>query len=268
MPCGSTPDARSPMAGLRRHDHLWLRPAGAARAQLRAAAGLSHQAARAALTDWTARGHPLIVARQAEGEQEPVAGFIAVGLALPPALGRHRLGFRVAADDVLRIAPPPLLQDCAAVLPAAWQPLIQTLLHSSALQDTLAAAGALPQAQAAQGHLGAGLRVYGSAALQQRTAQAWLRADSDLDLLLCVRDWKMALEAARVLGDIAAQHPLPRLDGELLAPQGWAMAWREVAGNSSRLLVKSIDAARLVARDEISAGFAAPAPAAQKVPVA
>jgi len=146
-----------------RHDLVWLRAPGRARPVGTAAAGprTGGPAPLEVLQSWIARGYPLIVTRQdaAQGEFD-----LATGLALPPGEGRHRWAFMVDSRDVRHHAAPPLLEDCAARLPALWSPLVEALVGHPVVR-----AGAP--------------RVTGSAGMQSLTGETCVRAGSDLDRL-------------------------------------------------------------------------------------
>ena len=90
------------------------------------------------------------------------------------------------------------------------------------------------------------MRVYGSVAFQALTGQAYLTAASDIDLLLAPR----TLEQYRCALALLARHAraLP-LDGEILFPQGRAVAWKEllrVPDATAQVLAKSMHAVSLV----------------------
>jgi phosphoribosyl-dephospho-CoA transferase len=223
-----------PERALERHDLVWLAPQAAVAAQPAGPCCAADPEARRLLADWVAAGHPLIVARQ-DGELD--AGQIRLGLALPPALGKRRLAFRVAREQIARSAPPPTLS-AAAALPESWRPLVSRLLG-------LPAIGA------------AAPRFYGSAAMQLTTGLACLGADSDLDLLLTPPDGPAALAACRALAAVDAPRCGPRIDGEIRNRSGDAVAWRELAADSRQVLLKSLDAVRLVGREAFADGFLA-----------
>jgi phosphoribosyl-dephospho-CoA transferase len=80
---------------------------------------------------------------------------------------------------------------------------------------------------------------------------------SDLDVLfVCYEssNMKLLLDSLTLL-----DKSRPQVDGEILAPSGWASAWREVAaactsGGQSRVLAKSGYEARLITLDEFFKG--------------
>jgi phosphoribosyl-dephospho-CoA transferase len=175
--------------------------------------------ARSCLGLWAARGLPLVVTRQLA----PQDALVAAGLPAPARYRRRRLALAVAPQDVLFFDEFPAADTITRLLPraltAAWRGLLATL----------AAADCAP-------------RVYGGYGWQALTRLAYVHADSDIDLLLPVTDVQHADVVARVL----ATTPWggPRLDGELLFPDGGAVAWREWLdcrqGRVSQVLVKRL----------------------------
>ena len=102
---------------------------------------------------------------------------------------------------------------------------------------------------------GLGLAVYGSVALEALTGQHYLRPDSDIDLLL------RPLSRAQLLAglDLLAAHAehLP-LDGEVVFPDGRAVAWKELrtalaSAPGTRVLAKALERVALVKPDELIA---------------
>jgi phosphoribosyl-dephospho-CoA transferase len=69
------------------------------------------------------------------------------------------------------------------------------------------------------------VRIYGSFGWQRLTGLDYLHADSDLDLCVSVNDAAAADRAAAAMSRAAFNRP--RLDGELVFPDGRAVAWRE-----------------------------------------
>lgn len=182
--------------------------------------------------DWIGQGLPLVVARQ---PRQPVAGapHIALGLTLPPPATRQRISFYVPTEAIRRHSGPLELGRSLAHAPF-WQELIQQLLVMCR------AAGVTPC-------------VYGSLLWQTVSRYCYLTDTSDLDVLfVCteVSDIKLLVDSLA-----ACEESRPRLDGEILAPSGWAAAWREVAaacktGGSGKVLAKSSYEARLVSLEE------------------
>jgi phosphoribosyl-dephospho-CoA transferase len=200
------------MADLPRHSLIYVAPA--------AWAAMIGADAPAALRDWAADGRPAIVRRALCDDGDAVA----LGVPLPPALGKRRVALRCSPDAILHTAPPPLLREAAAAAPREWQVTIAALLLSDPA-----------------------IRCFGSLAWQHLTGLAYLAETSDIDLILaCVTAAEADARAAQ-LAVIAADAPM-RIDAELVAPDGAAVQWREWRSDASELLVKSSGAARLVHR--------------------
>lgn len=105
---------------------------------------------------------------------------------------------------------------------------------------------ALYRTDAALRGLGVRTRAYGSAGWQWVSGLSYLHERSDLDLILSVDDAPHADRAARVLQGCVAN---TRIDGELMFPDGSAVAWREWlgwrTGRQARVLVKRLDSVGL-----------------------
>lgn len=211
---------------LRRHDLVWLDP-GVDVGRFVAAA--EHvDCARS----WVERGRPLVVARQSE---PAAADPLILGFTQPSAPARTRIALRAPRAAIIRHSRPLLLLDAIDHAPRSWRAGIYSL-HA-----LCAKAGAVP-------------RVYGSLSSQAFTGASFLDAASDLDLLL------ECSEATRLHALLAALEtfPLqtPRIDGEILAPTGWAVAWRELAGavragTPRQVLAKSDCETRLIPVDQL-----------------
>jgi phosphoribosyl-dephospho-CoA transferase len=82
-------------------------------------------------------------------------------------------------------------------------------------------------------------RVYGSYGWQQLTGLPCVRDSSDLDLLIAVPDMDTAGQVVWLLRGLQL---VCRVDGELLFPNGQAVAWREfgqlIGGKVEHVLVK------------------------------
>ena len=177
------------------------------------------------LKDWAARGWPAIVRRPTCGD---MGDAIPIGVPLPPSHGKARIALTASSDAILSCAPPPLLRDAAGSAPLAWQATIAVLLI------------ARPS-----------LRCYGSLAWQHLTGLPYISETSDLDILAECGDAAEADELAAALAAIAPT-ACPKLDGELVAPDGAAVQWREWAGEEPMVLVKARDA-RLAHREHVFA---------------
>ncbi len=197
-----------------RHDLVTADPAAwdALLAGRRDLDGLPH------LADWARTGRPLIVRRRVPGEG---AEAVPLGLPLPPADGKRRIGLALPAG-VLRPVSAPSLDETAPAAPQAWQPAIAALLAL------------------ARDH-GVTPRPFGALLWQAMTGLTYLTATSDLDLL-----WPCSGPVAASLLDglarIDAGAPM-RLDGEILLPDGGGVQWRELHGapEGGSVLAKYLD---------------------------
>ncbi len=175
--------------------------------------------ARACLTLWAARGLPLVVTRQPPSHDDTLA----TGLPAPSRFRRRRLAVAVAPRDVLFLDEFPNADAVTRLLPrglaTAWRSLVAALAASDCA-----------------------VRVYGGYGWQALTRLAYVHATSDLDLLLPVSSSAQADEVADALASQAWDGP--RLDGELLFPDGAAVAWREWGdhrqGRVAQVLVKRL----------------------------
>jgi phosphoribosyl-dephospho-CoA transferase len=176
----------------------------------------------------------LVVARQPD---VALPDILAVGLALPPALGKCRIALRVASHDLVRHAPPLRLAEVIPHAPAAWQPALAEL-HDAAI------------------NIGIDLRVFGSFSWQSLSGLSYLSPQSDIDLL-----WH-PLSHAQLQQGIALlarweQSSGMRADGEVLFGGSSAVSWREwwqlKSGGDQRVLVKRDHSAELVAARELLA---------------
>ncbi|WP_256856608.1 malonate decarboxylase holo-[acyl-carrier-protein] synthase [Variovorax sp. KK3] len=196
--------------------------------------------ARACLMHWAAHRLPLVVTRQGPPDQHADAAPIALGLPAPLRWGRRRLALQVARRALVCFDEFPRAAEAGRLLPrpvrAAWRVL-----------------------DAALGALHAGARVYGSHGWQLLSGLDHVHPGSDIDLWIGVDDVVHADSVARELEDFAAGQRV-RLDGELVFPDGAAVAWREWhawrAGRTRRLLVKRLDGATL-AESDATIGFRA-----------
>jgi phosphoribosyl-dephospho-CoA transferase len=199
------------MRALHRNQLVWLTDA----AWLQVHSHAWDLQARAILNHWHTRQLPLVVCRQRVQEN---AHSISLGLPAPLQWERRKLALEVAHADIERVGDFPLLTPgllgCACAAP---------------LQDFLHHVAAL--------HVSA--RVYGSYGWQQLTGLPCVRDGSDLDLLVAVPDMDIAGQIVWLLRGL---HLACRVDGELLFPDGQAVAWREFAqligGKVEQVLVK------------------------------
>lgn len=214
-----------------RHDLVWL----SAHGWDRVCAGAEPEH-RAALDGWRRAGWPAVVRRDEAGQQ---AGLLALGIALPPrAQDGHklRIAARAPIADVGRHAPPLPLLAALDAAPAHWSgPL-------AAFEREATAHGLSPAA-------------YGSVALQAVTGQSYLREGSDIDVLLRPLGRAHLEDALALLARHAAVLPL---DGEIVFPDGRAVAWKELqaaldGAPGTRVLAKELARISLVPMDELFA---------------
>jgi len=213
------------MVALRRHQLVRLNASGWAALRERA----WDDTARDCLAHWAAHQLPLVVTQQRGGLTDDQ---LAVGLPAPPQWQRRRLALQLPSRGVLYFDDFPVAADVTNLLsPAARAPWRR-------LVDALDGLGAAP-------------RVYGSFGWQRLTGLAYLHAASDIDLRLSVGDAPMADAVAALLHEVA--FTAPRLDGELVFPDGSAVAWREWmawrAGRVDRILVKRLHGVAMEAGD-------------------
>jgi len=214
-----------------RHDLVWLTHRGWER--VRAGAP---QEARGALDAWREAGWPAVVRR---AETELAASEVAIGFAMPPRAvdgGKLRVACRVELSDIGRRTRALPLVGALDTVPPEWREGLARLEQE--------AAGA-----------GLGLAVYGSVALEALTGQHYLRPESDIDLLL------RPLSRAQLMAglDLLAMHAesLP-LDGEVVFPDGRAVAWKELrtafdSAPGTRVLAKALERVALVKPEELLA---------------
>ncbi|SFL64894.1 malonate decarboxylase holo-[acyl-carrier-protein] synthase [Methylobacterium pseudosasicola] len=170
------------------------------------------------LAGWAEAGRPLIVRRRVPGEG---AEAVPLGLPLPPADGKRRIGLALPAEHLTRLDGPSLTE-AAIYAPAAWQ-------------ATIAAAVALGD------RFGLKPRPFGSLLWQAVTGLTYLSATSDLDLLWPCRE-PVPTGLLDGLATIAETAPM-RLDGEILLPDGTGLHWRELreAPDGGTVLAKGLD---------------------------
>ncbi len=169
-----------------------------------------------------------------QGDEPP--GHWRLGVPLPPAEDKRRLGLTAPPSDVLDWRPALHLHEVVTAAPADWHVSLRDLLRRARV-------------------LGLEPRVFGSFSWQAMTGLPYVTTDSDLDLA-----WQPDRDAQlnallTTLQDWETEHGR-RVDGEVLLPDGGGVCWRELAGNTDSVLVKSASAAVLQARDDILDTFA------------
>lgn len=213
---------------IHRHDLVWLEP-GIDAGQLTASVEHAH-----CVRDWVERGWPLVVARQPEPIPEQ-GDLLALGFTLPSAPARKRIALCAPRAAIVRHSRPLSLMDAIGHSPRSWR------AGMFSLQALCAETGAVP-------------RVYGSLSSQTFTGASYLDEASDLDLLLECSEATQHLELLAALETFPRQSP--RIDGEILMPTGWAVAWRELAeavraGAPRQVLAKSDRETRLIPVDQL-----------------
>lgn len=200
----------------RRHQLAWLDDEGWRHA---AAAAGQDEALLEALGHWRTAALPWVVTRQSRGwagrpdaSDQDVAS-LAIGLPLPGRWARRRVAAVVPESGVAAVGHFPSARSVAPLVAAprraAW----------SWLCDALDA-------------LEVGARVHGSHGWQALTGLDHVTRHSDLDLHLEVDAPGLADEVAAVLATATGlatdeETGRPWLDGELVFPDGAAVAWRE-----------------------------------------
>ena len=204
---------RIDVLGLRRHALVRVDPA----AWVTLLADRPDLAGVPILAGWAEAGWPLIVRRFSPGEDR---ARVPLGLPLPPALGKRRVGVLLPVD-VLAPCPAPSLAEARIAAPLAWHSTLDALVALGARH------GLVP-------------RPFGALLWQALTGLPYLTSTSDLDLL-----WPLAgllpdtfLDA---LATLAAAAPMV-IDGEIVLADGGGVQWREWHGaGAGSVLVKYRD---------------------------
>jgi len=216
------------MTGLVRNHLVWIADA----AWEEVSARLPDGQAREIVDHWRSQELPLVVTSQPAGIG---AGRAALGLPAPHRWCRRRLAFDVAFDAVHRHGHFPTLRQASRHY--RWQGAALRLDHALAA-------------------LGAQTHVYGSHGWQLLTGQSYLHDGSDIDLCIDVPNFETARAAVTHLERAALDH---RVDGELVFPDGSAVAWREfrrmLAGETGAVLIKRLDGPRLAAAGRLRDGL-------------
>jgi len=216
------------MEGFRRHDLVWLDP------DTDMAEYVASEKHIEVAGNWIQQNWPLVVARQSD-EAARQTGQMQLGITLPSAPARTRIALRVPQAAIISYSRPLLLKDAIAYAPQSWRD------HMSVVSEICAANAVVA-------------RVYGSLSTQAFTGKNYLDMASDMDVLFeCGKDTQLHKLINR-LQALAVQ--TPHLDGEILAPGGWAVAWRELAAGLHaktpvKLLAKSYSETRLLTIEQI-----------------
>jgi phosphoribosyl-dephospho-CoA transferase len=195
-----------------RHDRVWL-DAATWRDALRSTLD---DANAGEVDDWVRRGRALVTRRR---DADSAADAVCLGIALPLASGRRRIGLVVDGRAAVRIDAPLALDEIVDAAPSRWHPALRDLRRRAA-------------------ELATPLAVYGSFAWQAISGEACVTPTSDLDLVWAARDDD---QVGRVIDLLLAweRDSGLRADGEARFAGGDAVAWRELATGASRVLVKN-----------------------------
>jgi phosphoribosyl-dephospho-CoA transferase len=214
-----------------RHDLVWLSDQG-----WRQARDMAPVHCRDMIEMWRQADWPAIV-RRADADLLP--DQLSLGIAMPPRptdACKTRIGFWVQRSDIRKVSPPLSITQIREATPESWRPFLSAL-------DSDATGHGLP------------IRVYGSVALQALTRQPYLTAASDIDVLLQPATHVQLHRGLALLHSYSRHLPL---DGEIVFPNGHAVAWKELsaalrAKRSHRVLVKEIHEVSLATTDALLA---------------
>jgi phosphoribosyl-dephospho-CoA transferase len=215
-----------PAKPLGRHDWVWLTENW--RRQLSAPLTPDENWA---VEDWLRGDRPLVVARRQAGDAPEC---LRLGLALP---GKKRIGLCLTREAVVRRAEGPTLAQAAVFAFPEWR-------------------GPLEKLSAGLAAKGEEARVFGSFVWQYYAAdpaRVYLTASSDVDVLLRPASWSSAERLLAFLEDFSNCHATPRIDGEIILPDGDAVAWRELWQAPAKILTKGAGEVRLRCLDEVRA---------------
>lgn len=217
------------MLQIERNSLVWPTPEGWSTLQAQAC---PDPVAQAVVQHWHAQRLPLVVGRQTGPLSQD---GVTLGLPAPAEWERRRLTFSLPVRQLAYSGRFPSLSE--ASLRQRWRRRAQAL--DQALGRCL-------------DHAAGAVQVYGSFGWQSLTGLRYLRESSDLDLRLAVPD----LSAAEAVVRLLATERLPcRIDGELVFPSGWAVAWRELGqlldGQVPQVLAKRLDGIALIGLDPL-----------------
>lgn len=199
---------------------------------------------------WLDAGGPGVIARWQTDPRDARPPALVLGVCLPPAApglkpGRCAVEF-AAPVPLVRVAPPPALDEVLPAAPAGWRATLTRLREDGE-------------------RLGVRWRVFGSLLWQHlyagRGGAPFVNArTSDVDLLFAPAD-TARLDDALALLAAAAGHPFA-LDAEIIFPSGCAVHWREWARRPARVLAKHLLGPRFrtteALRAELARGPASP----------
>ena len=216
-----------------RHDLVWLSDQGWQQARDRVQ-DMAPANCRDTIEMWRQADWPAIV-RRADADLLP--DQLSVGITMPPRPTdgcKIRIGLRVLRCAVKKVLPPLPLAQISDIVPDPWRALL----------------GALDKEAASHGLT---IRVYGSVALQALTGQPYMTVASDIDVLLHPMTTAQLHRGLDLLNSYARKLPL---DGEIVFPDGQAVAWKEFSGAlqstcSARVLVKKMHGVYLSTTDAL-----------------
>lgn len=209
-----------------RHARTWINPAALASLRI----GRAEQ--RVIIEQHAQRGFPFVVRRMQPcdfGMLVTTSDDVPLGLRLPRSAAVRSLSFCAPRAALTACADAITLVDVLASvesLPAGWSGALQLLEHRA--QD-----------------IGLTLRVYGSLVWQSVTGARYLADDSDVDLLLRPQSLLQAKAGLALLKEFSDEGVM-RLDGEMVFPDGRAVAWKELLGNTRDVLVKTSTGVELI----------------------
>lgn len=174
------------------------------------------------LAEWAERGWPLIIRR---GDVNDTPAMVPAAISLPPACGKLRIALQVDPGDVTEQLPPQNLRAVCEQSPISWRPTVAAVLQLAT-------------------RTGVEPSVFGGLLWQSLTGLPYLSANSDLDLCWPVTHSRQAAGIVRGLSALDENSP-PRIDGELILPDGGGVNWRELGNGAAEVIVKTMFCARL-----------------------
>lgn len=185
---------------MRRHDRAILRHG----AVFNEACTAFPPAMEDCIRQWIDAGRSFVVARQPMDRPG-----VLLGLTLPTAQGRQRVGLVVERGDIASIQAPLTISEC---------------LHRLAEDD----AREMAHLERSMAKVGTLTGVYGSLAWEVIAEAEYRHADSDIDLICDVSSLSQLCVTLAALRR-CAERLAGRLDGEIRFPNGDAVAWKELA---------------------------------------
>ncbi len=178
---------------------------------------------------WHADGNPFVVCRQRGDDDHLSLGFCLA----TPGVRPRRIAVKARLEDILRAARPPLLEEVVA-----------------SQSNPPAIVGAFVLLSHAVADAGLVVRVFGSWMWQALTGGLHVSDSSDLDVLVDVADADAAELATDILQRLAPDCPF-KIDGELSLPGLGEVHWQEYRNGEPLILLKSINAIRMVRREDL-----------------